>query len=317
MTGVTVILAGERAVGAVDVRGGAPGTRETEALRPEGLDVGVDAVVLAGGSVFGLDAAGATTNWLAARGRGFRLQGTAMVAPIVPAAILFDLANGGDKAWGETPPYRALGLRACETASEDFVLGNAGAGYGARAGALKGGLGSASYVTPQGITVGAIAAVNAFGSAVIPGTGTLWAWPFEQAGELGHQHPPSAPVASPGLPADIKLAGQPAQNTTIACVAVNAALTPAQARRIAVMAHDGMARALRPVHAPVDGDVVYVLATGERALEEPHALHLTALGTLAADCLARAIGRAVFEAATLGPWKAYRAVHAGGFGRKA
>jgi len=313
MTGVTVILAGDRAVGAVDIRGGGPGTRETEALMPEGLNVGTDAIVLSGGSVFGLDAAGAVTSTLAAQGRGFRLQGANLVAPIVPSAILFDLTNGGSKDWGAEPPYRMLGTRACNAAADTFSLGNAGAGYGARAGALKGGLGSASFITEDGFEIGAIAAVNAFGSAVMPGTSTLWAWPFEQAGELGHQRPPPAPLPTPGLPEDIKRPAQPAQNTTIACVAVNAALSPAQAKRIAIMAHDGMARALRPVHAPFDGDVVFVLATGARPLEEPQAWHLTRLGTLAADCLTRAIGRGVFEARSLGAWRAYRDMHPSGF----
>ncbi len=313
MTGVTVILAEGRAVGAVDVRGGAPGTRETEALLPEGLNVGVDAVVLAGGSVFGLDAAGAVTNWLAHSGRGFRLQGAPMVAPIVPSAILFDLTNGGNKNWGATPPYRTLGVKAGECADDTFRLGNAGAGYGGRAGAYKGGLGSASFVTPEGFEIGAIAAVNSFGSPVMPGTSTLWAWPFEQNGEMGRQLPPRAPLSHVGMPDDIKRPPQPAQNTTIACVAVNAALTPAQAKRIAIMAQDGMARALRPVHAPVDGDVVFVLATGARPLEEPTAYQMTMLGMLAADCLTRAIGRAVFEAEALGPWESYRTRHPKGF----
>lgn len=316
MTGVTVILAPDRAVGAVDVRGGGPGTRETEALMPEGLNVGVDAIVLSGGSVFGLDAAGAVTNALATQGRGFQLQGSTLVAPIVPAAILFDLTNGGNKDWGAAPPYRALGTSALAVAADTFSLGNAGAGYGARAGALKGGLGSASFITEDGFEIGAIAAVNAFGSAVMPGTSTLWAWPFEQANEMGGQKPPRAPLQRPGLPDDIKRPAQPAQNTTIACIAVNAALTPAQAKRIAIMAHDGMARALRPVHAPFDGDVVFVLATGARPLDEPHAWHLTRLGTLAADCLTRAIGRGVFEAQSLGPWTAYRHMHASGFSAK-
>lgn len=315
MTGVTVILAEGRAVGAVDVRGGGPGTRETEALNPEGLNVGVDAIVLAGGSVFGLDAAGSVVNRLAAQGHGYRLQGASLVAPIVPAAILFDLTNGGNKDWGIEPPYRALGAAACDAAGSAFTLGNAGAGYGARAGALKGGLGSASFVTEDGFEIGAIAAVNAFGSAVMPGTSTLWAWPFEQGGELGHQHPPQAQASAAGMPDDIKRPAQPAQNTTIACIAVNASLTPAQARRIAIMAHDGMARALRPVHAPFDGDVVFVLATGARPLDEPHPWHLARLGTLAADCLARAIARGVFEAQALGGWPAYRDRHASGFGR--
>jgi L-aminopeptidase/D-esterase-like protein len=317
LTGVTVILADGRAVGAVDVRGGAPGTRETEALAPEGLNVGVDAIVLAGGSVYGLDAAGAVTNWLAQSGKGFRLQGAPMVAPIVPSAILFDLTNGGDKNWGLEPPYRKLGIQACESASDGFKLGNAGAGLGARAGAYKGGLGSASVVSDTGLEVGAIVAVNAFGSPVIPGSSTLWAWPFERNDELGRQLPPRAPIQDSGLPDDIKRPPSPAQNTTIAVVAVNATLTPSQAKRVAIMAHDGMARALRPVHTPVDGDVVFVLATGERPLEEPLAAHLSLLGSLAADCLARAIGRGVFEADDVGPWESYRTRHKAGFVQRA
>jgi L-aminopeptidase/D-esterase-like protein len=236
-----------------------------------------------------------------------------MVAPIVPSAILFDLTNGGDKNWGATPPYRTLGVKAGESAGDDFSLGNAGAGYGGRAGAYKGGLGSASFVTPDGFEIGAIAAVNSFGSPVMPGTSTLWAWPFEQNGELGRQLPPRGPLVDIGMPVDIKRPPQPAQNTTIACVAVNAALTPAQAKRIAIMAQDGMARALRPVHAPVDGDVVFVLATGARPLEELAAYQMTMLGMLAADCLTRAIGRAVFEAEALGPWESYRTRHPKGF----
>ena len=240
-----------------------------------------------------------------------------MVAPLVPSAILFDLTNGGDKNWGQDPPYRKLGITACEAASSNFKLGNVGAGYGGRAGAYKGGLGSASFVTDDGFEVGAIAAVNAFGSPVIPGTSTLWAWPFEQGGELGSQHPPKTPLQNLGMPSDIKRPPLPAQNTTIAVIAVNAALSPAQAKRIAIMAQDGMARALRPIHTPVDGDVVFVLATGQRTLQEPLPYQLTLLGSLAADCLTRAIGRAVFEASALGPWEAYRTVHAKGFTQRA
>ena len=314
MTGVTVVFAEGRAVGAADVRGGAPGTRETEALLPEGLNVGVDAIVLSGGSVYGLDAAGAVTTWLAQSGRGFRLAGAPMVAPIVPAAILFDLTNGGDKNWGATPPYRPLAIKACQSASLDFKLGNAGAGFGGRAGAYKGGLGSASAVSDDGIEVGALVAVNSFGSPVMPGTSTLWAWAFEQNGEMGQQAPPrtGAPL---DLPDDLKRPPQPGANTTIAVVAANAALTPAQAKRIAIMAQDGLARALRPVHTPLDGDVVFAIATGARPLEEPAPLQVARLGSIAADCLARAVGRAVFEAEALGPWEAYRAVHRKGFQR--
>jgi L-aminopeptidase/D-esterase-like protein len=316
MTGVTVLFAAERGVGAADIRGGAPGTRETEALLPEGLNVGVDAIVLAGGSVFGLDAAGAVTNWLAQTGRGFRLAGAPMVAPIVPSAILFDLTNGGNKNWGKEPPFRKLAVKACEAAGAAFKLGNAGAGYGGRAGAYKGGLGSASAVTDDGITVGAIVAVNSFGSPVIPGTSTLWAWSFEQNDEMGRQVPPRGAPLPMGLPDDVKRPPQAGGNTTIAIVAVNAMLTPAQAKRVAIMAQDGLARSLRPVHTPLDGDSVFVVATGERPLADPLPLELTVLGSLAADCLARAVGRAVFEADALGPWEAYRAVHRKGFAGK-
>jgi L-aminopeptidase/D-esterase-like protein len=315
MTGLTVVFAEGRAVGAVDIRGGAPGTRETDALMPEGLNVGVDAIVLSGGSVYGLDAAGAVTNWIAQAGRGYKLVGAPMVAPIVPSAILFDLTNGGDKNWKAEPPYRKLGIAACQSQSFDFKLGNAGAGYGGRAGAYKGGLGSASAVTEDGLEVGAVVAVNSFGSPVMPGTSALWAWPYEQNGEMGGQIPPRVGGISLDLPDDIKKPPLPVQNTTIAVIAVNADLTPGQAKRIAIMAQDGFARALRPIHTPVDGDVVFVMATGARLLKEPLLLHMTLLGSLAADCLARAIGRAVFEADALGPWEAYRTVHAKGFSK--
>jgi L-aminopeptidase/D-esterase-like protein len=316
MTGVTVVFAEARAVGAADVRGGAPGTRETEALMPEGLNVGVDAISLSGGSVFGLDAAGAVTNWLAQAGRGFRLAGAPMVAPIVPAAILFDLTNGGDKNWGAEPPYRRLAVKACEAADVTFKLGNAGAGYGGRAGAYKGGLGSASAVTEDGFEVGAIVAVNSFGSPVMPGSSALWAWPFEQTDEMGRQITPRAGGVASGMPDDVKRPPQPAGNTTIAIVATNAVLNAAQTKRIAIMAQDGLARSLRPVHTPLDGDVVFALATGERTLRDPVPAQLALLGSIAADCLARAVGRAVFEAESLGPWECYRAAHPKGFAAK-
>lgn len=171
-SGVSVVLPEQAAVAAVDIRGGGTGTRELALLDPEATVEQVDAIVLSGGSAFGLDAAGGVMAWLAARGRGVQI-GTAVV-PIVPAAILFDLLNGGAKNWGDTPPYRALGMRAAETAGAGFDLGNAGAGYGAHAGLLKGGLGSASVVHDSGVTVGAIAAVNSLGSVVMPKSLTFW-----------------------------------------------------------------------------------------------------------------------------------------------
>lgn len=299
LTGVTVIVPEMRAVAAVDVRGGAPGTRETDALDPTCLVGAVDAVVLAGGSLFGLDAASGVVNALAVQGRGYRIPTSPLALPIVPAAILFDLSNGGDKNWGEAPPYNALGKAALASASEDFALGNAGAGLGARAGLYKGGLGSASAVTEDGLTVGALVAVNAFGSPVMPGTATLWAAPFEQGDEMGGQVLPAHKVSVPlDWPLDTKqaLMPKPGTNTTIGVVATDAKLSPAQAQRIAIMAHDGLARALRPVHSALDGDTLFVLATDARALAEPLPVSLSRLGMLAADCVTRAVGRAVYEA---------------------
>jgi L-aminopeptidase/D-esterase-like protein len=307
-TGVTVILPEGRAVCAVDARGGAPGTRETDALATSGLVEEVDAIVLAGGSVYGLDAAGAVTAWLGARGRGYTLAGASQVAPIVPAAILFDLANGGDKNWGETPPYAQLGRRALEAAARSFRLGNSGAGRGARAGSLKGGLGSASVISRDGVTIGALAAVNCFGSVLIPGTRTFWAWALERGNELGGQTPPHAPLADLELPDDTKLGPHSARaHTTLGVLACDAALSRVEAERIAVMAQDGLARAIRPIHTPFDGDIVFALATGKCKLAEPRALSLLALGALGADCMARAIARGVYEAEPLDGVPAYRA----------
>ena len=296
-TGVTVILPDDRAVAAVDVRGGAPGTRETDALAADTLVEAVDAVVLAGGSVYGLAAADGVTAWLGARGRGYGMVVRPGVpkAPVVPAAILYDLGNGGDTDWGLEPPYRALGLAAIEAAGVDFALGTAGAGAGAMAGALKGGLGSASVVTSDGFTVGAVVAVNSFGSVVAPGGRSFWAAPYELNGEFGGV-PLGNARAGPDDWGLAKADPRRGANTTIACVATDAILTPAQARRLAMMAQDGLARAIRPVHAPFDGDVVFAVSTGRRALADPTDFTLTRLGALAADCLARAVARGVYEA---------------------
>jgi len=299
-SGVTVILPDARAVAAVDVRGGGPGTRETDALAADTLVEAVDAIVLSGGSVYGLAAADGVTAWLGARGRGFGLVVAPGVplAPIVPAAILYDLANGGDKDWGLEPPYRALGLAAAAAAGADFALGTAGAGMGAMAGRLKGGVGSASAVTDDGLTVGALAAVNSFGSVVAPGGRAFWAAPYEIGTEFGGV-PMGEVHAAPDDWGLAKRQAEPRTNTTLALAATDVALTPAQARRVAVMAQDGLARAIRPVHAPFDGDVVFVLSTARRPLPAPAELSLARIGALAADCIARAIARAVFEAT---PW---------------
>ncbi|MCI3132918.1 P1 family peptidase [Phenylobacterium aquaticum] len=304
-TGVTVILPDDRAVAGCDVRGGGPGTRETDALNPENLVDAVDAIVLSGGSVYGLAAADGVTAWLGARGRGYGMVTRPDVppSPVVPAAILYDVANGGDRAWGEDPPYRRLGREAVAAAGLEFDLGTAGAGYGAMAGSLKGGTGSASVVAADGLTVGAIVAVNSFGSVVAPGGKAFWAAPYELAGEFGGL---GAAGISAG-PDDWGLAKadpQQRMNTTIACVATDVILTPAQARRVAMMAQDGLARAIRPIHAPFDGDVVFALSTGRRPLGEDANFTLARIGALAADCLARAVARGVHAAA---PWPGVRA----------
>ncbi|MFZ4603501.1 MAG: P1 family peptidase [Caulobacterales bacterium] len=312
-TGVTVIAPEMRAVCAVDVRGGGPGTRETDALAAENLVDAVDAVVLSGGSVYGLAAADGVASALGAAGRGYRVSATPGVppSPIVPAAILFDLSNGGDKAWGAAPPYRDLGAAAFAAAGAEVPLGNAGAGYGAVAGALKGGQGTASIVTPDGFVVGALACVNSFGSVVQPGTRAFWAWPFEIDGEFGGARPWDEGPPPPLTPEDWGLAKRnpgARQNTTIGLVAVNADLTPAEARRMAQMASAGFARAIRPVFAPFDGDVVFALATGGASLgvgpERPFAL--ARIGSLAADALARAVARGVHAADPLGAAPAWR-----------
>jgi L-aminopeptidase/D-esterase-like protein len=312
-SGVTVLLADVPSAAAVDVRGGAPGTRDIEALDPVSLVDGVDAIVLSGGSAFGLDAAGGVMAFLSAAGRGFRIAPNAPPVPIVPGAIIFDLANGGDKNWGENPPFRALGRTAAETAGLDFALGNAGAGLGAVAGAYKGGLGSASAVTDDGFTVGAIVVVNAVGSPVIPGTDAFWAFPFEQNSEFGGRRPQSDfRGIDLDLPGDMKGAQRAGANTTIAIVATDAALTRVELKRVAIMACDGFARALRPVHTPFDGDTVFAVSTAKRAIAEPRPRDVMRLGSIAADCLSRAIARGVYEANSLGQTRSYRETFLGG-----
>jgi L-aminopeptidase/D-esterase-like protein len=305
-TGVTVIVPPVRAVAAVDVRGGGPGTRETDLLAPENLVDAVDAVVLSGGSVYGLGAADGVVAALGAEGRGFVIAPGVKTAPIVPAAILFDLANGGTKDWGAAPPYARLGMEALRAASAEVRQGSVGAGTGARAGALKGGLGTASIRLPDGGMVGAISAANSYGSMVMPGTRAFWAWPFEIGGEFGGVRPPADYAPDPMDWGLAKAEAAPRGNTTIACVATDVTLTPAQARRIAVMAQDGLARAIRPVHTPFDGDCVFVLSTGERPLPEPAPMALAVLGAAAADCLARATARGVHEATALAGEKTWK-----------
>jgi L-aminopeptidase/D-esterase-like protein len=299
-TGVTVVLCEAPAIGAVDVRGGGPGTRETDLLGPGALVEHVDAITLSGGSVYGLAAADGVCAGLGARGRGYGLIDLPGVprSPIVPGAILYDLANGGAKDWGDAPPYRALGLKALADAGHGAPvrLGRAGAGYGARAGSLTGGTGSASYVTDDGIAIAALACVNSFGSVQMPGSDAYWAWPFEIDDEFGGARPDTAHAIAPEDWGAAKMDPRLLANTTLCVVATDAALTKDQARRLAVMAQDGLARAIRPAHAPFDGDVVFALSTAARPLPDPAPVSLTRLGSIAADCLARAIARGVHAA---------------------
>ena len=309
LTGVTAVIAEGAMVAAADIRGGAPGTRETAALEPENLVAEIHAIVLAGGSVFGLDAASAVTIELAKAGRGFRFGSSqAWPCPVVPAAILFDLANGGAKDWGTVPPYAELGRQAFAKAGEDFRLGLAGAGTGAIAGCLKGGLGSASAIW-NGITVGALVAVNSVGSCINGRSGLPWSIDYASGGEMGPAEP--LPAAMAAELAGSKLdhmadAAQAGANTTIAIVATDARLGKAEAKRLAIMAGDGLAIAIRPLHTPFDGDTVFAAATGRTELEGARSLALAHLGGLAAQVLARAVGRAIWEAGSAGVAHSYR-----------
>lgn len=270
-TGVTVILPDAPVVMGVDVRGGGPGTRETDALAPHTLVERFHGLVLSGGSAFGLGAADMVAAWLSEKGIGLPVGGRPV--PVVPAAILFDLSNGGDKNWGLEPPYRRLALAACESAGAGCPHGPVGAGFGARAGSRPGGIGSASVLCPRtGWRVAALIAVNSFGEVY--------------AGEP----PVEAAVALPKVPI-------PGTNTTIGAVATDAPLTKAQAQKLAQMAQDGLARAIRPIHTPFDGDTLFALSTAgpEQAAVAP--LDLAVLGTLAADCVVRAVRRAAGLAA--------------------
>ncbi len=291
-SGCTVLVGDAPFVCAVDVMGGAPGTRETDMLAPDKMVQGVDALVLSGGSAFGLDACGGVADGLRAAGRGFEVGGIRV--PIVPGAILFDLLNGGDKDW-QANPYCALGRAALAAAGEAFSLGSAGAGLGATTATLKGGLGSASVVLGNGATVGALVAVNALGGATPAGAAQFWAAPFEVEGEFGGRGVVAGgdPFANPA--ADKLAAMAAGANTTIAIVATDAALDKAGAKRMAVAAQDGLARALVPSHTPYDGDLVFAVSTGARELGNP-ALDPLVLGHAAATCLSRAVARGVYEA---------------------
>jgi D-aminopeptidase len=295
-SGVTAVVFEEPAVASMDVRGGGPGTREADLLDPSATVDRIDGLALSGGSAFGLEAGGGVQAWLRERGRGFAVR-TAKV-PIVPGAILFDLLAGGDKNWGRFAPYRDLGYAAAAAASAEFTLGSVGAGLGATTVDFKGGVGSASAMTAQGFAVGAIAAVNAAGSAVIGGGPWFWAAPFEQEAEFGGL---GMPAVMPKDALSLRTKGSERISTTLVVVATDAALTKGQAKRLAVMAQTGLARSIYPVHTPLDGDVVFAAATGRKPLPDP-LLGLAELGTSAANAVARAVARAVFTATA--PWAA-------------
>src|SRR5262245_1326746 len=293
-SGVTAIVFDTANVASAVTQGGAPGARDSRLLDPEMTVQGVDAVLLSGGSAFGLDAAGGAISLLRRQGRGITI-GTASV-PIAVEAIVFDLMNGGDKDWGRMPPYWELGWQATETARGGrFALGTVGGGYGATTANLKGGLGSASAVTASGFTVGAMVVVNAVGSAVIGEGPHFWAAPYEVAGEFGGL---GQPASVPSQALKLRLKGRAPPSTTIAAVVTDAVISKAQAKRLAIMADDGLARAIRPSHAPMDGDTVFAVATLRKLMRED-IQDLTEIGLAAADCLARAIARGVYEATAL------------------
>lgn len=293
-SGTTVLTADAPFTASVHVMGGAPGTRETDLLAPDKSVTQVDAITLSGGSAFGLDACSGVSDALHAQGRGYPVGQT--VVPIVPGAILFDLLNGGDKGWGENP-YRALGRAAYLAAADEFALGTAGAGTGALAAMHKGGLGSASLRLDSGVTVGALVAANPLGSVTTPGDRHFWAAPFEIGGEFGGLGPDPNSGLGRVYESRKAQAMHPAPtdkaNTTIAVVATDAALTKPQCQRLAMAAHDGIARAVVPAHTPGDGDLVFGISTGARKVD---AGALAMIGHAASLCLGRAIARAVFHA---------------------
>jgi L-aminopeptidase/D-esterase-like protein len=296
-SGVTAVMFDKPTVAAIDVRGGGPGIRDGALLDPVNVVEQIDAVALAGGSAFGLEAGGGVQAWLAEQGRGFRVREA--VIPIVPGAICFDLLNGGNKKWGRFAPYRELGYAAAATAAAGhFSLGSVGAGLGATVANLKGGLGSASAATPGGVRVAALAVVNAVGTVTVGDGPWFWAAPFEIGGEYGGRgSPPSFTPDMLAMRLKGAAAATAAENTTLVVVVTDAILTKPQAKRLAMIAQTGFARAIYPVHAPLDGDVVFAAATGEKPVDP--LTGLTELGMVAANVTARAIARGVHAATAL------------------
>ncbi|MFD4139186.1 P1 family peptidase [Streptomyces sp. NPDC058572] len=301
LSGTTVVLAPEGgAVAAVDVRGGGPGTRETDALDPRNLVQRIEAVVLTGGSAFGLDAAAGVMAWLEEQSRGVRVgRDPSQVVPVVPAACVFDLGRGGD--W-RARPDAATGRAAVEAAAATaegapVAQGGVGAGTGAVVGQFKGGIGSASTALESGITVAALVVANAAGSAVDPRTGALYGSYVAELAERVATPPAAVHAAAQLRLAEARENNGPAPlNTTLAVVATDADLTRAQAQKLAGTAHDGIARAVRPVHLLNDGDTVFALATGTARLDAADPLALNEVLAAGADVVTRAIVRAVLAA---------------------
>lgn len=293
-TGVSVIVPDSPALCAVDIRGGGPGTRETDTLVHGGLIDRVHAIVLSGGSVYGLAAGDGVCAALGARGIGFApAPAPVPPSPIVPTAILFDNANGGDKNWGEKPPFRALGQAALAALSDTSDEGNVGAGFGATAGLHAGGLGIASESCGD-LHVCAIIAANPVGSPFLPNTKVPHAWLYERDGEFGGARPPADYQWA--APTDTKLHRriEPGQSTVIGAVLTNGALSTNDLKRLAIMAHDGLPMAVQPSHTPLDGDTIFALSVGEQAVAGP--VELSNLGAMAARAVARALTRGVIAA---------------------
>jgi L-aminopeptidase/D-esterase-like protein len=290
-SGVTAVIFDQPAIASVSVLGGAPGGRDTDMLAPHNTVQAVDAIILSGGSAFGLDASGGVQAWLREQRRGLVVGGVRV--PLVAQAIIFDLANGGDKNWGRFSPYRDMGYVAAETArAEPSALGTVGAGCGATTATVKGGLGSASAMTRAGHTVAAIVAVNAAGTPTIGDGPWFWAAPYEVGGEFGGRGWPTEFDTAP------RMKGTPGTSTTIGLVVSDAALSKPQAMRLAIMAHDGLSRAIQPAHAPQDGDTIFAASAGTRMMNDP-LRELAELGHVASVVMARAIARGVYKATSL------------------
>lgn len=297
-SGVTSLVCETENTASVHVMGGAPGTRETDLLRVENTVQSVDAIILSGGSAFGLDAAGGAQSALRELGRGFQIREHRI--PVVPAAIIFDLSNGGNKDWGKFSPYRELGYQAIRNAAPDFYIGSHGCGTGALVGGpgtgLKGGLGSASTVLPNGISIGALIAVNSLGAATVGNSRNFWAAPFEIGDEFGGLG--WANVSSEES-REIRIKFRDnislGTNTVIGIIATDAKLSKAQCKKLAISAHDGIARAIWPAHTQFDGDLLFGLATGTSQIV-PDLEEQLDLGAIAASTVSRAIARGIFAA---------------------